>query len=113
MKVRRKEGEPFRGVFVWMRVVADERQPVDGGPETRVAADEFVGNPRVDLAPGRCLVHEDGQDVGGLCEVETGKRAHRRRTCAVPPGVWRAVDRPVVGRRRLVPDIAQPTAGSF
>jgi hypothetical protein len=67
-----------------VRVVADHRHPVDGGPPRRVSVDEAVEDVGMDLAPRRRDVghHRDG--VARVEQVEAREREHGRVGSRVP-----------------------------
>ena len=90
-------------------VVADLRQPVDGGPERGVPAQEIVEDARVHLAPGRGDVGHHRQRVADSWRSKRGKLVIGAAG-AVPPGVRLAVLGPVVRRGGLAPQYAASLA---
>ena len=76
----------------------------------RIATGQPVSNLRLDLAPRRRLVCHGQPCVGGARQVEPPVAEHDRDGGTVPPLVWHPGRAPVVVRRRLVPQTAQPPA---
>ena len=120
-------GGPARHVVVAPQILGDERfvglrvtgaigigpelgEPVDRRPVGSVPADQLIENLGIDLAPCRRLPRQQQQSVRRLGEVEARERQHGWEALVVPPWVRASGARPVVGRRRFAPQVADPAA---
>ncbi len=92
-------------------VVADLRQPVPRRPPSGVPEDQLVEDAGVDLTPRRGAVGHQRDRVGRVDEVEPVPAQHRRVAVIVPVRVRLPGAVPVVGRRRLAVQVAEPALG--